>query len=114
MIRCGDLRGASVRFSADRESRMTTDGELVIRSSLPELSIVHDPAQFGTAVWLQDEDPGDLPPDIRATRSRFQASCMARAARYRPAARQRPESPPCWRASTACWSCRVLLRGAAP
>jgi hypothetical protein len=64
---------------------VTAEGEKVTRSRLPEISLIDQPAQDGTACWLVDKVPADLSPDVGAARARWQARLMTKAL-SRPAA----------------------------
>jgi HK97 family phage prohead protease len=86
----GNFRQASVCFDhGTKVERVVENGRtvnVVESARLLELSIVAAAANDRTAVWVDAEDPANLPPQVRQTRARWQAGQMrvqlaARAAR---------------------------------
>jgi phage head maturation protease len=77
-IRAGHFREVSCcwgtgRWSVFNEEPGHGQVETVRRAKLAEISIVPAAACPGTACWLDDEDPADLPPHVAELRARWHA-----------------------------------------
>lgn len=93
-IRRGHVRSASVGLAGGRTVKRVSAGglriDLVLRSRLTDVSLCNSAANPWTSVWLSDEGPDELCPEIAKDRARWligrQQAQLARAKASRPRA----------------------------
>jgi phage head maturation protease len=113
-IRANNFRECSAHWDSGRWSTFADEPglgqvETVKKAKLVEISIVPVAACPGTAAWLDDEDPADLPEHVAQLRARWQvgrvqaqlAARAARAARVQARARKAHQVPASVRAILA-------------
>jgi HK97 family phage prohead protease len=111
-VRRGEFRHASVCFTAREVELVVERGreiEVVHRAEISEISLTDAAANPATCVWLDCEDPEELPPHVALASARWSVGRMqaSLAAARRPGARARATTAAGLARSPARWEARA-------